>query len=68
MITCRLNVILAEKRKTRAWLSELAHISYNSLRPFHEDNWKGIRRETINKLCKALGITPGDLFEYVPDD
>lgn len=32
---------------------------------FYDDSWKGIRRETLDALCKTLDVSVCDLFEYV---
>lgn len=47
---------------TRGELAKKAGVSINTLRPLWNDNWKGINRETMEKICKALDIEPGELF------
>lgn len=61
-IKCRLSTILGEKRMTRSELTKRANVSINTLRPLWNDDWKGINRDTMEKICRALGITPGELF------
>jgi putative transcriptional regulator len=29
---------------------------------------KGIRFETLSKICEVLDCQPGDILEYVPDE
>ena len=65
MIRCTLSTILGSKRMTRTELCNRSGISLTSLKPFYDDTWKGIRRETLDSICKALGIRVGDLLEYV---
>ena len=63
-IKCRLSTILGEKRMTRSELTKRANVSINTLRPLWNDDWKGINRDTMEKICGALGITPGELFVW----
>lgn len=65
MVTCRLPVLLAERRMTRTELAEKAKVSINTLRPLFNDTWMGIQRNTVDVICRALGVQVGDLFEYV---
>ena len=65
MITCRLPVLLAEKRMTRTSLAKRAKLSINTLRPLYRDTWQRIDRNTIDSICGILGVGIGDLFEYV---
>ncbi len=65
MVTCRLPVLLAERRMTRVLLASKAKVSINTLRPLFNDTWKGIQRNTIDQICRVLEVRVGDLFEYV---
>ncbi len=65
MITCRLPVLLAERRMTRVLLASKAKVSINTLRPLFNDTWKGVQRNTIDQICRVLNVQVGDLFEYV---
>ena len=43
-------------------------------KPFAQGTFQQIKRgkaittDTLNKLCEALDMQPGDLLEYIPDD
>jgi DNA-binding Xre family transcriptional regulator len=50
---------------TRRELVRKSGVSYTGLKPLYDNTWKGIRRETIDAICKALSVQVGDLFEYV---
>lgn len=67
MISCRLRVILAEKKLNRVQLSKMTGISLTTLKPLFDDTWKSIYRKTINRICDALEITHNELFEYNPE-
>ncbi len=63
-----LSRILGEQRIKMAELSRRTGISKYALhRLYHEKN-KGIEFGTIDKLCRALGCSVGDLLEYVPEE
>lgn len=64
MIKCNLSTILGSKRMTRTKLLRESGISLTSLKPFYDDTWKGIRRETLDALCKALDCDVGDLITF----
>lgn len=64
MIKCNLSTILGSKRMTRTKLLRKSGISLTSLKPFYDDTWKGIRRETLDALCKALDCDVGDLISF----
>ena len=65
MIKCNLSRILGERKMTRVALAKKAGLTYQALKPLYDETWKGIMRETIDAICKALGLQVGDLFEYV---
>ncbi len=65
MITCRLPVLLAERRMTRTSLAKKAKLSINTLRPLYNDSWQRIDRNTIDSICGVLEVGISDLFEYV---
>lgn len=65
MIKCNLSTILGAKRMTRSELSEKSGLSMSSIKSFYDDSWKGVRRDTLEALCKALGVQLSELFEYV---
>lgn len=64
MIKCNLSTILGSKRMSRTKLLRKSGISLTSLKPFYDDTWKGIRRETLDALCKALDCDVGDLITF----
>jgi putative transcriptional regulator len=64
LIKCNLSTILGSKRMTRTKLLRKSGISLTSLKPFYDDTWKGIRRETLDALCKALDCDVSDLITF----
>ncbi len=63
----RLSRLLGDQRIRASELSRKTGISKNALSKLYNERSKGIEFETLNKLCKALKCSVGDLLEYVPD-
>lgn len=60
MIVNNLSTIMGRKRIK---IKELG-ISRSTLTQLYYDKTTMIKLDTIDKLCSALDITPGELFEY----
>jgi putative transcriptional regulator len=41
---------------------------FETIRRFYNDTMERYPRDIIDKLCKHLNVTPGDLIIYVPDE
>ncbi|OAV06975.1 putative transcriptional regulator [Moraxella catarrhalis] len=67
MIKCNLILLLAERRLKVADAVRQTGISKTTLHKIYKDESTQIDFETIDKLCGFLGITMGEIFEYVPD-
>lgn len=68
MIRSNLGVLLAERKISAAKASKDTGISRNTLSLITSNSAKGIQYDTLNTLCRYLGITPGELFVYAPFD
>lgn len=67
MIRIRLDYVLLDKRMKLKDLAETTCLAVNNLSILKTNKARAIRFSTLNRLCKALNCTPGDLIEYVPD-
>jgi putative transcriptional regulator len=67
-IIVRLDVMLAKRKMKSKDLAEAIGISTQNLSLLKTGQVRGIRFETLAKLCAALDCQPGDLLEAVPDD
>ena len=67
MINIRLNYVLLDRRMKLKDLAEATGLAVNNLSILKTNKARAIRFSTLNQLCKALGCTPGDLIEYVPE-
>ena len=63
LIRLRVLDILEEQGKTKYWLFKQLPLSYQNLNRMLNNDTKSIRYENIERLCKLLHCTPGDLFE-----
>lgn len=67
-IIVRLDVMLAmRKMKSRDLAAEIG-ITEQNLSLLKSGKVKGIRFETLAKICAALDCQPGDLLEAAPSD
>ena len=67
MIKNNLPKILGEKYIKVAELARITGLDYTGLWKFYKGKTKMIEFATIDKICKALGISVGELFEYIED-
>ena len=63
-IIVNLDVQLAKRKMKLNELSERVDISVQNLSVLKTGKAKAIRFSTLDKLCRALECTPGDLLEY----
>ena len=67
-IIVNLDVMLAKKKMSLTELSKAIGISLTNLSLLKTGNVKGIRYETLEKICIVLNCQPGDILEYKPDE
>jgi len=49
-------------------LARRAGLSTRTVNNLYNDRWEKVGRKTMRRICEALDITPGELFEYVPEE
>ena len=64
-IRCRLSRILGDRRITQRELARKSGLSTYTINKFYNEKWQGVDRKTLVKLCETLGVSVGELFEYV---
>jgi len=67
-ILVRLDVMLAERKMQSKVLAEAVGISEVNLSLLKNGHVKGVRFETLDKICEALECQPGDLLRHVPNE
>ncbi|TNF64156.1 MAG: transcriptional regulator [Rhodobacteraceae bacterium] len=62
-IVVRLDVMLARRKMKSRELAEIVGITEQNLSLLKSGKVKGIRFETLARICEALQCQPGDLLE-----
>ena len=65
-IVVRLDVQLALKKMKSKELAEIVGITEQNLSLLKSGKVKGVRFDTLEKICAALACQPGDILEYMP--
>ncbi len=66
-IVVRLDVMLARRKMRSRELAERVGITEQNISLLKSGKVRGIRFETLARICAALECQPGDLLEAVPD-
>lgn len=66
-VLVRLDVLLAERKMKSRELAQRIGISEPNLSLLKSGKVKGIRFDTLERICQALNCQPGDLLEYRSD-
>ena len=66
-IIVNLDVMLAKRKMRSKELAERIGITEQNVSLLKSGKVKGIRFETLEKICDALDCQPGDILEYRPD-
>lgn len=64
-VVVRLDVVMAQRKMRGRELAARVGITEQNLSLLKSGKVKGIRFETLSKLCEALDCQPGDLLEVV---
>lgn len=67
MIVVNIDVMLARRKMRSKQLAALVGITEANMSLLKSNKVKGIRFETLEKICVALSCQPGDLLEYRDD-
>jgi putative transcriptional regulator len=67
-IVVTLDVMLARRKVRAKDLAATIDISETNLSLLRSGKVKGVRFETLEKLCAALDCKPGDLLDFVADN
>ncbi len=67
-IVVRLDVLLAERKLRSKDLAEYIGITEANLSLLKQGKVKGVRFETLQRICEYLQCQPGDLLVFRPDE
>ncbi len=70
MIVNRLSRILGERRMSVRELQRQTGLAYVTVYNLYSEKSHRVDFETLDKICRALEVQPGDILEYAtePDD
>jgi len=66
-IVVNLDVMLARRKMRSKELAERIGITEQNVSLLKSGKVKGIRFDTLERICTALDCQPGDILEFVPD-
>ncbi len=67
-IVVTLDLMLARRKMKAKDLAAFVGITESNLSLLRTGKVRGVRFETIAKICEALECQPGDILQYVPID
>ncbi len=67
MIVNKLSEIMGRKRIRICELQRITGLSRNAITGVYYDKRGGITYEVMDKICDALEISVGELFEHIPN-
>lgn len=66
-IIVHLDVMLARRKMRSRELAEIVGITEQNISLLKSGKVRGVRFETLARICEVLQCQPGDLLEYRPD-
>jgi len=67
VIVVQLDVMLAKRKMRSKELAERIGFTEANISLLKSGKVKGVRFETLEKICEVLQCQPGDLLEYRPE-
>jgi len=67
-IRVHLGRLLGERKLRASEVARKTGINKNTLSSLYNEKISGIRFDTLEKLCKFLNCSIGDLIEYIPEE
>ncbi len=67
-INVKLDEMLARRKKRSKELAEYVGITEQNISLIKTGRVKGIRFNTLEKMCEFLQCQPGDLLEFIPEN
>jgi len=65
-IHIRVDVVLAQRKMKAKELAKELGSTEGQLSKLRNGHMSGIKFETLDKLCRVLNCTPGDLLDFEP--
>ena len=64
-IIVNLDVMLAKRKMRSKDLAALVGITEQNISLLKSGKFKGVRSDTLNRICEVLQCQPGDVLEFV---
>lgn len=68
MLRLRIKEVAQEKGISMTKLSHLSEVGFTTIRSLFKDPYRSVTTDTLERLAKALGVSPLDLLEDVSDE
>ena len=68
VVRLRVKEVAKEKGISMGKLQRDADVAYNTVKRMFKDPYYVTTTETLGKIAQALGVSPGELIEVVPDE
>jgi len=68
MLINRLPQLMEEKGISIRQLSRETGVTYTTIRALYHGQRRSVQLAVLDAVCEALGIQPGDIYEYQPAD
>ncbi len=68
MIIVNIDVMLAKRKMSVSELAEKVGITLTNISLLKNGKVKGLRFETLDKICEALNCQPGDILERTDNE
>ncbi|OMD12029.1 MULTISPECIES: helix-turn-helix domain-containing protein [Paenibacillus] len=68
MIRFSLDKIMKERQLEQKDIVEISGINRNTIKALANNANNRIDFPTLDKLCRTLGVLPGDLIEYIDEE
>jgi putative transcriptional regulator len=67
-IVVKLDVVLADRKVKSKDLAEFVGMTEANMSLLKQGRVKGVRFDTLERICRYLRCEPGDLLKYVEDE
>lgn len=68
MIRCHLSRLMGERKMRIVEVAQAAQLNRSTVTALYYERAVRVELGAMERLCKALGCSVGELFEFVPQD
>ena len=68
LIIVNLDVMLAKRKMRSRELAEIVGITEQNISLLKSGKVRGVRFETLERICQALQCQPGDILEHIEEE